>query len=226
MKKTIITIDNELCIGCGACVNRCKQDALQLVDGKATLINDNYCDGLGHCIGECPVGAITLIERETEPTAAPMACGCPGTMAREIERPESSSCSCSSTSQPSELRQFPVQLHLVSPQAGFFRGADLLLAADCSAFACGDFHGKFLKGKMLAIACPKLDGNTQVYADKLVEMIDGAKINTLTVLVMEVPCCGGLVRLAQAARERAQRNVPVKVITLSVGGEVLSEEWI
>lgn len=157
----------------------------------------------------------------------PMACGCPGSMAREIKRPfVMSQGAPGAAQQQSELRQFPVQLHLVNPQAGIFQGADLLLAADCTAFASGDFHSRFLKGKLLAIACPKLDSNTQVYVDKLVQMIDVAKINTLTVLVMEVPCCGGLVRIAQAAREQAGRNVPLKVIVLGVDGEVRSEEWV
>lgn len=162
----------------------------------------------------------------------PLACGCPGSMAREIKRPGAPfAAPFAGGAQPqfaqmSELRQFPVQLHLLNPQAGFLRDADLLLAADCTAFASGEFHSRFLKGKVLAIACPKLDSNTQVYVDKLVEMINAARINTLTVLVMEVPCCGGLVRIAQQAREKAHRNVPVKVIVLSVAGEVLSEDWI
>jgi ferredoxin len=191
------------------------------VGGKAVLVND-YCDGLGNCIGECPVGAITLEERKIEPVDTPMACGCPGTMAREIGRQEPS-CECS---QSSELRQFPVQLHLVNQQVGSFSGVDLLLAADCTAFANGEFHSRFLRGKMLAIACPKLDNDTQAYVDKLVELIDGAGINTFTVLVMEVPCCGGLVNLVQTAGRQARRNVPVKVVVLSMGGEVISEEWI
>lgn len=168
------------------------------------------------------------IERSVQPSPEPMACGCPGTMAREIKRlfviptPGQSP----STPQQSELRHFPVQLHLVNPQAGFLQGADLLLAADCTAFASGDFHGRFLRGKVLAIACPKLDSNTQAYVDKLVQMIDVAKIDTLTVLIMEVPCCGGLVRIAQTAREQAERNIPIKVIMLGVDGEVRSEDWI
>ncbi len=238
-KRTIVKIDKERCNGCGACITGCHEGALQLVDGKAVVVSDSYCDGLGACIGECPVGAITLEEREAVPfdeaavqehlafkNDAPLACGCPGVMAREIKQTQHDFSFTGLQRQPSELRQFPVQLHLVNPQAGFFQGADLLLAADCTAFASGEFHSRFLRGKMLAIACPKLDGNMQMYENKLVEMIDGARINTLTVLVMEVPCCQGLVRLAQTARERAQRKVPIKVIVLSVGGEAVSDEWI
>ncbi len=239
VKRTIVKIDKDLCNGCGACITGCHEGALQLVDGKAVVVSDSYCDGLGACIGQCPVGAITLEEREAAPfdeaavearlaakNDAPLACGCPGSAAREIRRPQFDFAGAGLQPQPSELRQFPVQLHLVNPGAGFFQSADLLLAADCTAFASGEFHSRFLRGKVLAIACPKLDHNTQVYEDKLVEMIDGARINTLTVLVMEVPCCGGLVHLAQTARERAQRKVPVKVVVLSVGGDVASDEWI
>ncbi|WP_295937319.1 ATP-binding protein [uncultured Alistipes sp.] len=161
----------------------------------------------------------------------PLGCGCPGSMAREIKRPAGAAMPLSSgepgpTGQSSELRQFPVQLHLVDPQAGFFQSADLLLAADCTAFACGDFHSRLLRGKTLAIACPKLDSNTQIYVDKLVQMIDRSKINTLTVAVMEVPCCQGLVRIAQTAREQAQRNIPLKIVVLSVTGEIIDDKWI
>lgn len=205
MKRKIIKINSELCIGCGACVNRCHQSALQLIGGKAALVNDNYCDGLGNCLGECPAGAITLEERKIS-TVVPSACACPSSSVQH--------------------RQFPVQLHLVNPQAEHFRGADLLLAADCTAFTCSEFHSRFLRGKMLAIACPKLDGNTQMYEEKLVEMIDSAQINTLTVLVMEVPCCRGLIRLAQTAREKAHRNVPVKVVVLSINGKVINDNWV
>ncbi len=166
----------------------------------------------------------TTIKETADHESKPMACGCPGSMAREISynRPASEA----AVSQPSELRHFPVQLHLVNPNAHFFKDANLLLAADCTAFACGSFHNRFLKGKALAIACPKLDSNTQSYIDKLVEMIDVATIDTLTVLVMEVPCCSGLVRIAQMAREQAQRNIPIKIIVISVSGEVMSENWI
>lgn len=310
MKRTVIKIDENLCNGCGNCINGCHEGALELIDGKAVMISDLYCDGLGACIGECPTGAISFEERdaapydevavmerltpkgeaailahlrhlkdhgETEwvkegvkylkkhniqnidlakiglgyngeqpeaepraarscpsgmPQAASLACGCPGSVMREIGRPQSGFTVATTTNsgaavnQPSELRQFPVQLHLINPRAGFLANADLLLAADCTAFASGEFHLKFLKGKILAIACPKLDSNTETYVAKLTEMIDIPKISTLTVLIMDVPCCGGLMRIAQLARDKAQRNVPVKVIVLGVDGETKSEEWI
>lgn len=151
-----------------------------------------------------------------------LACGCPGAMMQEIKKVEQNSFSMATPSnhQPSELRQFPVQLHLLNPNTGFLHGADLLLAADCTAFAYGDFHSRFLKNKALAIACPKLDSNIQIYIDKLTEMIDVAMIDTLTVLIMEVPCCSGLVKIAQMAREQAKRNVPMKIAVISVQGEI------
>ncbi len=283
MKRTIISIDEERCNGCGACVSGCHEGALQLINGKAVMVSELYCDGLGACIGECPVGAITLEEREAEPYSEeavmeriapkgeavilahlnhlkehgetgllqqgltyleahgiqvhfepkdkPMACGCPGSMMREIKGPVAvghgkPAGASSPQYQPSELRQFPVQLHLLNPQAGFLQGTHLLLAADCTAFACGGFHNRFLKGKTLAIACPKLDSNTQSYIDKLTAMIDEAMIETLTVLIMEVPCCGGLIRIAEMAREQAERYIPIKTIVLSVQGEVIREAWI
>lgn len=165
---------------------------------------------------------------ETNLVKEPLACGCPGSMMQEIKRPvqQAFSMATATVSQPSELRQFPVQLHLLNPHASFLKGADLLMAADCTAFAYGSFHSRFLKNKALAIACPKLDSNIQVYVDKLSEMIDTAKIDTLTVLIMEVPCCSGLVKIAQMAREQAKRNVPIKVVVISVQGEIKKEEWV
>ncbi len=174
---------------------------------------------------------------------SPLPCGCPGSMMRELKPAGATTATTGFTlpagvkvpqavggatefGQPSELRQFPVQLHLLNPHAGFLQGSNLLLAADCTAFASGEFHSRFLRGKMLAIACPKLDSNTQSYVEKLTEMIDVAQIDTLTVLIMEVPCCGGLVRIAEMAREQAERHIPIKVIVLSVRGEVISEKWM
>ncbi|WP_321436137.1 4Fe-4S dicluster domain-containing protein [uncultured Bacteroides sp.] len=166
--------------------------------------------------------------------------GCPGSMARTL-RPAVQATSVAgivqsgfsaptqggvTAPQASELRQWPVQLHLLNPQAGYFQGADVLLAADCTSFTAGNFHDRFLKGKILAIACPKLDSNTESYIEKLRVMIDDSKIDTLTVLIMEVPCCGGLLQMAKIAREKASRHIPIKNIVLSVQGEIKSEVWI
>jgi len=160
-----------------------------------------------------------------------LACGCPGSMMREIKaptiRPGMAGFKGIATSPaPSELRQFPVQLHLLNPNAGFLHGEHLLLAADCTAFASGDFHNRFLKGKKLAIACPKLDSNLPGYISKLTALIDDACIETLTVIVMEVPCCQGLIRIAEEAREQAHKHIPIKVVILSIEGDVKSEQWI
>lgn len=293
MKRTIIKIDEELCNGCGACVNGCHEGALQLINDKTVMVSELYCDGLGACIGECPVDAIKLEEREAEPydevaviermigkgkkvilahlnhlknhdetgllqqglnylkkhnihiqfedkgnmkneadkREVSLPCGCPGSMAREIKRPvimgpagESTQCPVT-YSQPSELRQFPVQLHLLNPDSGFLYRSHLLLAADCTAFVTGEFHSRFLKGKALAIACPKLDNNIDMYVEKLAQMITNAELETFTVLIMEVPCCGGLLHIAKAAREKS-KHIPIKMIVLSLEGEVKSEEWI
>ncbi len=160
--------------------------------------------------------------------------GCPGSMARALKQPSVSAASvvgmaqvsAAVPAQTSELRQWPVQLHLLNPTAGYFEEADVLLAADCTSFTAANFHSRFLKGKILAIACPKLDSNTESYIEKLQVMIDDSKINTLTVLIMEVPCCGGLLQMAKMAREKASRNIPIKVIVLSLQGEIKSEIWI
>lgn len=208
MKRTIIKIDENLCNGCGNCVTGCHEGALQLIDGKAVMVSELYCDGLGACIGECPVNAIILEERETEPYS------------------ESVPVPVSVSEQTSELRQFPVQLHLLNPQAPYFEGANVLLAADCTAFAVGNFHSKFLKGKKLAIACPKLDSNIEHYLEKLESMIDDAQIDMLTVMIMEVPCCSGLAGIAKKARDKAKRHIPIKVIVVSVQGDVKKEEWL
>lgn len=303
MKRTIIKIDEDLCNGCGLCVEGCHEGALQMIDGKARMISDLYCDGLGACIPECPVGAITLEEREAEPYdeikvlekilpkgeptvlahlnhlidhnqtefveqgmeyleknaphidltklktntntkemkdremikeavasgAIGHGGGCPGSRMMNFSNQESENTDTApapSGNQPSELRQWPVQMHLVNPQAPYFQKADVLLAADCVAFSMGDFHSRHLKGKGLAIACPKLDHGKDQYLNKLVAMIEEARINTLTVMVMEVPCCNGLIQLAKNAADKAGRKVPVKAITVSLKGEIIQEEWI
>ena len=152
--------------------------------------------------------------------------GCPGSRAMIIEKSEKPQYQESNSDQPSELRQWPVQMHLVNPNAPYFRGADLLLAADCVAFSMGNFHTRHLKGKSLAVACPKLDHGTDIYIDKLTAMIDLSKVNTITVMMMEVPCCGGLLQLVRRALANSSRKVPVKQLIISISGEVISEEWV
>ncbi|MDQ1332266.1 MAG: hypothetical protein QG576_300 [Bacteroidota bacterium] len=203
MKRDILKINEELCNGCGLCIPNCQEGALRIIDGKARLVSDVLCDGLGACIGYCPEGAISIEKRDAEPFSQPV-----------------------SSELTSELRQWPVQMHLINPNAQYFRGADLLLAADCIAFSMGNFHNRFLKGKSLAIACPKLDQGLDVYIGKLITMIDTAKVNTITVMMMEVPCCGGLLQIVKTALARSIRKVPVKQIIISISGEVLKDEWI
>ena len=154
-----------------------------------------------------------------------MACGCPGSNVMDF----SDECSCNSDetgTRSSQLRQWPVQLHLVPPNAPFFQNKDVLLVADCVAYAIGDFHKDYIKGRSISIACPKLDSNTDIYLDKLVSMIDDAKINTLTVMTMEVPCCSGLLGIAKSAVGKSSRKIPIKSIVISIKGEILKEEWI
>lgn len=250
-----VMVSELYCDGLGACIGECPVDAITLEEREAEPYSEEAVMERIAPKGEAVILAhlnhlkdhgetellhqgLKYLEKNHIPVdfrakekEKPLACGCPGSMMREIKTPSAGSHIISSGMkpsyvQPSELRQFPVQLHLLNPQAGFLHKTNLLLAADCTAFACGEFHDHFLKGKMLAIACPKLDSNTQSYIDKLTEMIDIAQIDTLTVLVMEVPCCSGLVRIAETARGQAERNIPIKVIILSVKGEVISEKWI
>ena len=202
MNRDILKIDEDLCNGCGQCVPTCHEGALQVIDGKARLVNDLMCDGLGACIGHCPEGAIT------------------------IEKASIQNDTVTTLDQPSELRQWPVQMHLVNPEAPYFKSADLLLAADCVAFSMGGFHSNHLKGKSLAIACPKLDQETNSYIEKLTAMIDIAKVNTITVMMMEVPCCGGLLNMVKTALVSASRKVPVKKMIVGINGEVLQENWV
>jgi len=153
--------------------------------------------------------------------------GCPGSRSMTIERDNVSLAGEVATGDAkSELRQWPVQMHLINPNAGYFQGSDVVIAADCVAFAAGNFHGKYLKGKTVAIACPKLDSNMEIYVNKITSLIDDAKVNTMTVMVMEVPCCGGLLRMVQSAAGKAARKVPVKMIVIGIKGEPLKEEWV
>ena len=238
MERDILKIDEDLCTGCGLCVPNCHEGTLQVIDGKVRLISEIMCDGLGACIGHCPEGAITIEKREAEPYSETRVMeqminthdheggGCPGSRAMVIEKPGQSVNQTNVADQPSELRQWPVQMHLINPNVSYFHGADLLMAADCVAFSMGNFHSKYLKGKSLAIACPKLDHGLDVYVEKLTAMIDVAKINTITVMMMEVPCCGGLLQMIRAALANASRKVPVMKIITGINGEILQKEWV
>jgi len=228
MKRTIIKIDEDLCNGCGACVTGCHEGALQVIDGKARIVNETYCDGLGACMGECPVGAITLEEREAEPFSEPAVLkkqlhACPGSkemsFASKTERNETNPVLFS------RLSHWPVQLHLLNPGASFLRNTDMVLAADCTAFAYGDFHRQFIKNNSIAIACPKLDQSIESYIEKLTEMIDHSSINTLTVVMMEVPCCGGLLQIAKQAQANAKRKIPIKKVIIGINGNLQNEEY-
>lgn len=243
MKREIITIDEDLCNGCGLCVPNCHEGALQIVDGKARLVSDLMCDGLGACIGHCPEGAITIEEREAEPydeikimqqvigkgtqTKEEGAgdCGCAGSKTRTFT-PIAFAEPMSVGNLSSALTHWPVQMHLINPGAGHFRGSHLLLAADCTAFSLGNFHPNFLQGKTLAIACPKLDSNREVYVEKLKILIDESQIDMLSVMIMEVPCCSGLLQMAELALSQCSRQIPVKLIIVSVDGQIKEEKTI
>ncbi len=252
VNRKIIKIDEDLCTGCGECVVACAEAALEVIDGKARVVNDIFCDGLGACIGECPEGALEIIEREalefdeeevekrleslnhkesieTEQVRQIVAdhaqqCGCPSAQTMVFDESEVQTELAGKI--PSALRQWPVQMHLINPGAPYYQGADVLLAADCVGFSYGDFHRDFLKQKSIAIACPKLDQGKEIYIEKIKSLIDDAKINTLTVAIMEVPCCSGLLGLAQEGAKRANRKVPIKYVVVGIKGNILKEEWL
>ncbi|TGE33402.1 4Fe-4S binding protein [Desulfosporosinus sp. Sb-LF] len=236
MKRKIITIDEEKCNGCGLCVGACHEGALQLIDGKARLISESYCDGLGDCLPECPTGSITLEERETadydeeavqkhlnKSKAKSEGCltsGCPGTQAKLLakKQPESAHVQSNEASQ-SQLSQWPCQLKLVSSNALYLDNAHLLLAADCTAFAYPNIHQQFMRDKITLIACPKLDDVD--YSEKLATILKLHEIKSLTILKMEVPCCGGLVNAVRKAMINSGKMVPWEVVTISTNGKVI-----
>jgi len=248
MKRKIIKIDEQKCTGCGLCVEACHEGALKMVDGKARLVSESYCDGLGACLPKCPADAISLEEREAaafdeqavqavqrpagapapRPPAHPPAGGCPGTMARALNRaarpaPAAPAPVAGATAgKPvSELRQWPCQIKLVPVNAPYLDNAHLLIAADCAAFACASVHADYMRGKITLIGCPKLDAVD--YAEKLGAILSAHDIRSLTVLRMEVPCCGGLVDAVQRAMAASGRIVPWQVVTLSTEGDVVTE---
>ena len=237
--RNIVKIDEQKCNGCGECVNACAEGAIEIIDGKAKLVNEVYCDGLGACIGHCPQDAITVEQREADEfdeqatkvhleehkTSQRQAdFVCPGMMAKNL-RDKAEPTESGSVSVPSQLSHWPVQLKLVSPQAPYFANADLLLVADCVPFAMGDFHDKFLKNHSIAIGCPKLD-DSRFYIEKLAEIIKMNELNSLTVIHMEVPCCSGLTYIAKEAIAGSGAKLSFEDITIDLRGNVTKTEKI
>lgn len=251
MKQTrkIIKIDEELCDGCGLCVPDCAEGSLEIIDGKAKLVADKLCDGLGACLGSCPTGALKIIEREADDfdeeavenyladkakkEAQPaMDCGCPSTHIKTFAAPSP----CASANKPvlqqrggtpgagsatdSLLSHWPIQIRLIPPHAPFLKGADVLVAADCTAVSTADFQQKYLGGKVVMMGCPKFD-DAQSYIDRFAEIIDTCELNSITILIMEVPCCSAMNAIIKKALEKASKTVPVEQITISTRGQEL-----
>lgn len=237
MKRNIITIDEEKCNGCGICIDACHEGALQLINGKAKLVSESYCDGLGNCLPECPTGAITMEEREapafdeeevkkrmtekSQPAPANLACGCPGSHSRTIEHHQAAvpQAAAVRAANQSALRQWPCQIKLVPVNAPYLENASLLIAADCTAYAYANIHQDFMKNKITLIGCPKLDAVD--YAEKLSEILKIHEIKNLTVLRMEVPCCGGLVQSVKQAMANSGKMIPWQVVTIGVDGQII-----
>ena len=247
MLRQIIKIDEEKCNGCGACADACHEGAIAMVNGKAKLMREDYCDGLGDCLPACPADAISFEKREApeydeaavirakaEKAAkkvrsemSHITAGCPGSMAKTIERdipdqtPGGSFPGEQQVSAPSQsmLSQWPVQIKLAPVNAPYFDGADLLIAADCTAYAFGDFHNRFIKGRITLIGCPKLDDID--YSEKLTEIVSQNDIKSLSVVRMEVPCCGGIEFAVKKALQNSGKSIPCQVITVSTGGNIL-----
>lgn len=250
MKRKIIKIEESLCDGCGQCVDACHEGAIQVIEGKARLVSEVYCDGLGDCIGECPTGALTIEEREADAfdeeavknhltkiektnslsAQEPTACACPGSAMRVFNTVSDENNAENGNTTPiqnmrSQLGHWPVQLMLVPPQAPFLKNADILLCADCVPFALPGFHSRYLKDRALLVGCPKLD-NLEYYREKLKDILAVAKPKSLTVLKMEVPCCGGIAQAAIEARDNSCPDISVEIQTIGIQGDILSSELI
>jgi len=246
MIRKIISINEEKCNGCGICINACHEGALQLIDGKAKLITDSYCDGLGACLPECPTGAMEIIEREADEfdeelvkarmeqkkeeqkneeqkkeDQKPVAFGCPGMRAKTIERREQPVQKTMEGPMESQLRQWPCQIKLVPVNAPYFNNAHLLVAADCTAYAYANIHQEFMRNKITIIGCPKLDDID--YAEKLGEIIRRNEIKSITVLRMEVPCCGGIVAAVKKALMESGKMIPWSVHIITTDGVIVYE---
>jgi len=237
--RNIVKIDEQKCNGCGQCVDACAEGAIKLVNGKAKLVSDIYCDGLGACIGHCPQNAITIEKRQakefdekaTKSHLAEMQhhkehadFACPGMTAKQLKG-KGKALNSNTTPAPSQLTHWPVQLKLVPPNASYFAGADLLLVADCVPFAMGDFHSRFLKDHSIVVGCPKLD-DPDFYTEKLTAILKENKLNSLTVIHMEVPCCFGLTRIARQAVAQSGMKLSFEDITVSLQGSVIKTEKI
>lgn len=237
MKRRIIEIDRDRCNGCGACADACHEGAIAMVDGKARLMRDDYCDGLGDCLPACPTGAISFVEREAaaydeqavlanrqrklRQVGMPLPGGCPGARMATIRRAEPSDVQAAPVQAQSRLSQWPVQIKLVPVNAPYFDGARLLIAADCTAYAYAAFHERFLKGHIVLVGCPKLDGVD--YSEKLTAIVRDNDIRSVTVVRMEVPCCGGLEYAAKTAVQRSGRSIPCRVAIISTDGNMREE---
>ena len=241
MKRRIIEINREQCNGCGACAAACHEGAISMIDGKAQLMRDDYCDGLGDCLPVCPTGAITFVEREAaaydektvmenkrkmmqekmkkEGTTLP--CGCPGSQTRRIEHTAYAEVEEENAKYVSRLSQWPVQIKLVPVNAQYFDGAKLLIAADCTAYAYAAFHERFIRGHITLVGCPKLDDVD--YSEKLTEIIRDNDIKSVTIVRMEVPCCGGLETAAKKALQQSGKFIPWQVVTVTVDGRLREE---
>jgi NAD-dependent dihydropyrimidine dehydrogenase PreA subunit len=243
MRRKVITIDEEKCDGCGVCIPSCPEGALQIIDGKARLVKESFCDGLGACLGDCPQGALIIEEKETEAydeegVIAHIGQTSPELLERHLAHLRAHADELPSLPSPgaiaacpsaqvlrleeravgrSELRQWPIQLHLVPPDAPYLHGADLVLVADCVPFAYPDFHADFLKGKAIAIGCPKLD-DIDAYIDKVTQILTQADLRSLTVVHMEVPCCHGLVQVARWALKRSGKDIPIEDVVIAIDG--------
>ena len=232
--RNIIEIDEEKCNGCGQCIIDCAEAALQIVNGKARLIKEVYCDGLGACLGSCPTGALAIAQREAAPfdeaaTEEHMKeakkmnegfCGCAGT--KPVNFSEKTKESNVSTDEQPELQNWPIQLKLIGTGGAYFDDADILLAADCTAFSAVGFHSRFIKGKKVIIGCPKLD-NAQQYFEQLTGLFKDFSINSVSVVRMEVPCCGGLAYITQQAIKNSGKDIPYSETVIGVKGDIKKE---